>query len=155
MKTMLLRAGLVVVLMSWTSCGDFATNFSWPYLGPFDSMNIDREGGGDLGFVVLPSMIADMQYGEGFTVIVNHRNFKDTTYVVWITRNEVGAASSDAFMSALQGLWQITGNFKQSSLPTGSWVRVYMQNKDFKQEVTNVTLRDLLLRFEDTVRRKL
>jgi hypothetical protein len=154
MKAMTLPAVLPLVVLCWTSCSDFATGFGWPYLGPFDSMCIERQGGGDLGFVVLPAMMAEWQAGEVFTAIVSHRNFKDTTIVVAISRDEVGSASSDAFMSSLLGLRQITGDFKQSSLPTGTWVKVYLMNREFKQEVTNVDLRELLLKFEDCVRKK-
>jgi hypothetical protein len=154
MKAVMLPTVLALALLCWTSCNDLGTPFGWPYLGPFDSMCIDREGGGDLGFVVLPAMIADRQAGEVFTAIVSHRNFKDTTIVIAISRDEVGGASSDAFMSSLLGLRLITGDFKQSSLPTGTWVKVYLMNGEFKQEVTNVDLRELLLKFEDCVRKK-
>jgi hypothetical protein len=149
------KATIVLALMVWTSCGDLSTGFTWPCFGPFDSMSINRQGGGDLGFTVLPLMIADRQDGPVFTALVSHRNFKDTTIAISITPNEIGAASSEAFMSTLQGFRQINGDFKQSSLPTGTWVHVYMLSDESKHEVTNTDLRNLLLKFEDAVRKRL
>jgi hypothetical protein len=75
--------------------------------------------------------------------------------VISLVNNTAIAASVDALTRALGGEYQIKGDFKQSLLPTGTWVRVYMMQRKSKEEVTNVELRNRLLAFEEIVRSRL
>ncbi len=149
MKKIMRYFSVILVLLAWTnflSCGDQLTGPS----GPYDYMSLERGGAGDLAFTVTPTIVPGT-----FQVSVTHREFRDTSIVISIMSNTAIAASVDALTRALGGEYQIKGDFKQSSLPTGTWVRVYLVRSSGKDEVTNVDLRNRLLSFEEIVRSRL
>jgi hypothetical protein len=118
--------------------------------GPYDYMFVERVGAGDLGFNVFPKSSAD-----SFQVEVTHREFHDTTIAMILVKNDTNSTSFEALIRALQGDEQISGDFRQSTLPTGTWVTVFMIKGPNRFEVTDVGLRNLLLPFEQMVRGKL
>jgi hypothetical protein len=141
------RAALVLAAtIAFVSCGDQLTGPS----GPYYAMSLERKGAGDLAFTVAPTVVAGV-----LSVSVTHREFRDTSIVLSLVNSTAIAASVDALTRALGGEYQIKGDFKQSSLPTGTWVRVYLVQGAGKEEVTNVELRESLLSFEGIVRSRL
>ena len=118
--------------------------------GPYDSMFLERTGAMDLGFNVSPSASVDT-----FQINVTHREFRDTTIQMILVRNDTSTRAFDALTTALKGQAQIYGNYKESMLPQGTWVKVFMIKDVRRQEVTNVELRNLLLPFEQMVRSSL
>ena len=50
---------------------------------------------------------------------------------------------------------QINGDFKQSTLPSGTWASIYLVTDEKETEVTNTELRNLLLKFEQIIRDKI
>ncbi len=128
------------------SCRDFGPEPA----GPYDYTFIDRNGAGDLGFNLFPTSSAD-----SIQVVVIHQQFRDTTSEMVLLRTDSTAKSFNALLSALRGDITITGDFRQSTLPTGTWVRVYMIKGQAKFEVTNADLRNTLLVFEQIVRSNL
>lgn len=149
MKSIRPYFSVFAVLFSLTmcmSCGDQSTGPN----GPYDFMSFERLGGGDLAFTVTPTFDPGI-----FAVAVTHREFRDTMITISLLKNSAIAASVEALTRALGGEYQIEGDFKQSSLPTGTWVRVYLVQGESKVEVTNVELRENLLSFEGIVRSRL
>ncbi len=149
MKNIMCTSGatlVCIVVIAFASCGDQSTEPS----GPYDCMSLERSGGGALAFTVTPTIVSGT-----FQVSVTHRDFRDTSIVISLVNNTAIAASVDALTRALGGEYQIKGDFKQSLLPTGTWVRVYMMQRKSKEEVTNVELRNRLLAFEEIVRSRL
>ncbi len=143
-------AGIFLAMLAWTSCKDLSTDAIGGNAGSYDAMVIERQGGGDLGFTVLPNANS-----SSYTAVIQHREFKDTLILISIAADEIDASSFGALTNALAGKYEIAGDFKQTTLPAGSWVRVYLVHEGNKEEVTNIQLRDLLLKFEETVREKL
>ncbi len=137
---------VLVILVLALSCHDFATGPT----GPYDSMVLERTGAGDLAFNVIPLSPMD-----SFHVQVTHLEFRDTTVILTLVRSEANALALDALSGALSGTMTITGDFQQSRLPAGTWVKVYMSKGQGKFEVTNVDLRNKLLPFEQLVRYQL
>ncbi len=137
---------LLFALTLLASCGDQSTGPG----GPYDCMSFERSGAGDLAFTVTPTFVPGT-----LEVSVTHKDFRDTLIVISLVKSTAGAPSVDALTRALGGEFQIKGDFKQSSLPTGTWVRVYLVRSNGKDEVTNVDLRNHLLDFEEIVRSRL
>jgi len=149
MKSIVWCFGVILILPALTmfmSCGDLSTGPS----GPYDFMSLERKGGGDLAFTVTPTIDPGT-----LEVSVTHKDFRDTSIVLSLLKNSAIAASVDALTRALGGEYQIKGDFKQSTLPTGTWVMVYLVRSSGKNEVTNVDLRNKLLAFEGIVRSRL
>jgi hypothetical protein len=46
---------------------------------------------------------------------------------------------------------KLNGDYKESSLPTGTWAFIYLVNENKQTEVTNTALRTSLLEFERIV----
>jgi hypothetical protein len=134
------------VLLSFGSCEDLSTHPN----GPYDLMQFERGGGGNLEFIVSPSISID-----ALEIVVTRLEFRDTTIQMVVFKNATNATTFEALENGLSGLCQITGDFTPSRLPTGTWVRVYMVEDSRKEEVTNIELRNSLLNFEQIVRDKL
>lgn len=149
MKSFRLNFSVFALLFSFTMCTSCGNESTGPS-GPYDCMFLERNGGGDLAFTVTPTMNPGT-----FEVAVTHREFRDTSIVMSLVKNETISASIDALTKALGGEYEIKGDFKQSSLPTGTWVRVYLVRSSGKDEVTNVELRNTLLAFEGIIRSRL
>jgi hypothetical protein len=113
-------------------------------------MLFERIGGGSLKFNVSPLTSLD-----ALEIGVSYLEFRDTTIQMVVFRNAMNATTFEALMKVLSGQHQITGDFKQSPLDTGTWVRVYMVKGSQNEEVTNTELRNSLLNFEQIVRDKL
>jgi hypothetical protein len=58
-------------------------------------------------------------------------------------------------MQTLQGKTQIVGDFKQSTLPTGTWSFLYVVKGSEQIEITNTDLRNVLSNFENIVNAKM
>ena len=134
------------VLFSFGSCEDLSILPN----GPYDFMLFERSGGGNLEFNVSPSPNV-----YAFEIDVIRFEFRDTTIQMQVSENASNATTFEALKSALNGQYNITGDFTQSRLPTGTWVRVYMVKGSRKEEVTNIGLRNSLVTFEQIVRDKL
>ena len=119
-------------------------------IGLYDYMFLERTGAMDLGFNVSRSASVDT-----FQISVTHREFRDTSIQMVLVRNDTSTRAFDALTAALNGQAQIIGTYRESMLPEGTWVKVYMIKGLRRQEVTNVELRNLLLQFEQMVRSNL
>ena len=130
------------------SCKDKSTQ-PGPTVG-YDQMLFNREGGGNLKFTVSPTPSADT-----FRIMVTQRDYRDTTIQLNISRFTTCAGTCDTLIMTLNQQIQIAGDFKQSTLPTGTWAYIYVCRGSDKTEVTNTNLRNSLLSFENLVRTKL
>jgi hypothetical protein len=109
-------------------------------------MLFDREGGGNLIFTITPTLSIDTLLFE-----ITKKEFRDTSIqgVIWSNRTTKGVF--DTLSRALNGKYQITGNYAPDPLPTGTWAFVYMVDSSGKTEVTNITLRNTLIKIESLV----
>jgi len=112
----------------------------------YDKMLFIRNGGGDKVFNVIPTTTAD-----AFQVNVSRLDFQDTTITMTLSRDSTNAIVFDALTKSLCGLKRLTGDFQQSTLPTGSWAYIYIVKGNTKTEITNTQLRDTLMAFENIV----
>ena len=82
-------------------------------------------------------------------------NFRDTTITMTLSRDSTNSLAFDVLTQTLKGQNQLTGDFKQPTIPTGTWAYLYMINGDIKTEITNTQLRNTLMDFERMVVNKL
>jgi hypothetical protein len=114
--------------------------------GYFDSMHFVRTGGGQIDFTLYPTDNSDT-----LEVMVSEYDYKDTTVLLIIANTIDYSSLFTTLHDAMNNKTQINGNFKQSSLPTGTWAYIYFVSKDGETEVTNTDLRNKLLEFEKIV----
>ena len=111
--------------------------------GFYDSMHFVRQGGGQIDFIVQTTDNSDK-----VKVIVSKYNFRDTTIQIIIDNNADNATAFSSFHNAINKQAQINGDFKQSTLVTGTWSYIYFVSSGKETEVTNTDLRNSLLKFE-------
>jgi hypothetical protein len=128
------------------SCADHSTNSSPIY----ESLLFVREGAGSKVFNVYPASIP-----QTFLVNVTRYEFRDTSVQMLLVKDNTYAPCFDALMQTLQGQTQIVGDFKQSTLPTGTWSYLYVVKGSEQIEITNTDLRNVLSNFENIVRAKM
>jgi hypothetical protein len=116
----------------------------------YDNMLFVRNGGGDKAFDVFPTTTPDT-----FRIIINHLNFRDTTITMTLSRDSTNSLAFDVLTQTLTGQNKLTGDFKQPTIPTGTWAYLYMIKGDIKTEITNTQLRNTLMDFERMVVNKL
>lgn len=136
------------------SCQDLSTQPSDRY----DFMLFERIGAGSLKFNVYPltSVYAvPLISVNAIEILVTRHQFRDTTIQMVVFGGASNAATFEALKKALSGQIQITGDFKESPLPVGTWVRIYMVKGSQDEVVTNTDLRNRLMSFEQIVRGKL
>jgi hypothetical protein len=109
----------------------------------YHSMHFVRQGGGQINFEVYETDNPDK-----VKVIVSAYGFRDTTAQMIIDNNADNASAFLSFHQAINNQTQITGNYKQSTLPTGTWSYIYFVSSNAETEVTNTDLRNSLLKFE-------
>jgi hypothetical protein len=113
-------------------------------------MLFQRSGGGDLTFSAYPTSSVDT-----FNILIARKDFRDTTINLSITKGITCASVFDTLTQALNHRIELTGSFKQDTIPTGTWAHIYFVAGAEKAEVTNIELRNTLLKFEQMVRAKL
>ncbi len=117
-----------------------------PLPGAFESMLFVRKGGGDKAFIVQQTHAPD-----SVLIAVSEYDFHDTIVQFFSRRDANTDDAFNALDSALDGRIDITGDFKQSQLPTGTWAYFYMIQDSARYEVTNAALRNRLFPFEKIV----
>jgi hypothetical protein len=112
----------------------------------FDHLLISREGGGDKSFTVLP-----LQSPKVVLISVTRYQFRDTLASFQCTSDGNSEGAFTSLDDAIHGRVTISGDFHQSTLPTGTWVFLYMVRDGDRSEITNADLRNQLLGFEVVV----
>ena len=118
--------------------------------GFYDSLHFVRKGGGEIDFSMYPN--------ESFyqiNTLVSKFNFRDTTIQTTIFLDDGNMLLFSELKQAMNDQLQINGDFKQSSLDTGTWAYIYMVHDSKETEVTNTDLRNMLLTLEKIVREKI
>jgi hypothetical protein len=118
--------------------------------GFYNSMHFVREGGGQIEFIIYPT-----DNFNKLNAVVTKYNFKDTTIQITIDVNSDNSSVLSSLNKAMNNQIQINGDFKQSTLPSGSWASIYLVTDKKETEVTNTGLRNLLLNFEQIIRDKI
>jgi hypothetical protein len=118
--------------------------------GYYDSMHLKRDGGGQIDFKLYLTDNADR-----LKVIIDKYNFRDTTIQIYVDKNSDNASLFLLLHKAMNNQAQINGNFKQPTLPTGTWCYIYLVANNKETEVSNTDLRNTLLNFEQLVETKL
>ncbi len=133
----------------FTTCKDISTQPD-QISTYFDRMLFQRSGGGDLIFSAYPTSSVDT-----FKILVTRKDFRDTTINIIVTKGITTISVFDTLTQALSHRIELTGSFKQDTIPTGTWALIYFVAGDEKTEVTNIDLRITLLKVEQMVRAKL
>jgi hypothetical protein len=128
------------------SCSDNSIQPSFVY----DNLLFVREGGGSKVFSVYPTSSIDT-----FHITVTQYEFRDTTVQLFLAKDNTNSTTFDALTKTLYGQTQIVGDFKQSTLPTGTWSFLYLVKGSEQKEITNTSLRDVLSGFENIVNSKI
>jgi len=118
--------------------------------GFYDSMNFVREGGGEIEFNLYTT-----GNSNELNAVVTKYAFRDTTIQITIDANSANSSAFSALNKAMNNQIQLNGDYKQSTLPTGTWAYIYLVNENKQTEVTNTGLRNSLLEFEKLVRDKI
>jgi hypothetical protein len=115
--------------------------------GNYDYMHFVRQGGGQIDFNLFSTENIDQ-----IKVILSKYNYRDTTIQFTINKNSENETFFSTFQDAIKGKIQIKGDFQQSTLVTGTWVYIYFVSDNKETEVTNIELRNTLLKVEQIVR---
>jgi hypothetical protein len=144
MKTRSITFLLLIMILA--GCKNDADSIT----GTYSSMRFVRQGGGAMDFKVSPTTNPNQ-----LQAIVSRYNYRDTTINVLIDSNADTSPCFIALAKALNNGTDISGNFQQPTLPTGTWAFVYLCSNGKDAEVTNAELRTTLLQFEQLVRNKI
>ena len=109
-----------------------------------------REGGGEIEFNLYTTDTSDE-----LKAVVTKYVYRDTTIQIIIDANSDNASAFSSLKKAMNNQIQLNGDYKESSLPTGTWAFIYLVNENTQTEVTNTGLRSSLLEFESLVRNKI
>ena len=126
-----------------SSCDQGSTG---PGIGYFDYFLFVRQGGGDKSFTV-----QSMPTGGLVEICASRYQFRDTLVQFQCGPDPSSRDAFSALNDALHGRVIITGDFHQSSLPTGTWAFLYLIRDGERYEITNTELRNKLLGFETLV----
>lgn len=137
---------LLLLILILAGCKNDANGIT----GTYSSMHFVRQGGGDINFKLSPTPNSDQ-----LLAVVSRYNFRDTTINVFVNSNADISSGFIAFRMALKNEITISGDFQQSTAPTGSWTHLYMSNNGSDTEITNTALRNTLIQFEQQVRNKI
>jgi hypothetical protein len=118
--------------------------------GFYDSMHFVRQGGGQIDFNLYPTDNSNI-----VNVDVTKYSFRDTTLQIVIDNINDHASAFSSLNKAMNNQIQINGDFRQSTLATGTWAYIYLIENGKETEVTNTELRNSLLNFEQLVKDKL
>jgi hypothetical protein len=113
----------------------------------YNYMRFKRDGGGHIEFKIYQT-----SNPEKLKVVVNKYNFRDTTIQFEISKDSALSKAVTAFQNALNNNVSITGDFKQPTLPTGTWSYMYLGNNSIENEITNSNLRNSLEPLENQIR---
>jgi hypothetical protein len=133
----------LVLLVANISCDQGSTG---PGSRSFDYLLLIREGGGDKSFTVQPLLSFKL-----VDICVTRYQFRNTLVSFQCNADESSASAFSSLDDAVHGRVIITGDFHQSTLPTGTWAFLYMVRDSLRFEITNTELRNQLLGFETLV----
>jgi hypothetical protein len=117
----------------------------------YSKLEFKRLGGGNKEFFISSSDFQNL-----IQINFTKYNFKDTTFVVLLNTADIEINIFSTIKQLFNNKINIDGEFKQPTLPTGTWAYFYMIDKNSsRKEITNIELRDLLLLIENAVEKKL
>jgi hypothetical protein len=114
--------------------------------GFYDSMHFVREGGGQIEFT-----LSVTDNSNELKAVVTRYVYRDTTIQVLIDVNNDNSSAFSLLNKAMNNQIQLNGDYKESTLPSGTWAFIYLVNENKQTEVTNTALRTSLLEFERIV----
>ena len=116
----------------------------------YESMRLIRYGGGANEFKLYPTENPDILQAD----VIKHHS-PDSIIHVSINKNPENMSIFSSYFIAMKNETELSGDFKQSTLYTGTWVYIYLIKDSVETEVSNISLRDSLLKFERLVKDKL
>jgi hypothetical protein len=114
--------------------------------GFYNSMHFVREGGGQIEFTLFAT-----DNSNELKAVVTRYLYRDTTFQVLIEVNNENSSAFSSLNKAMNNQIKLNGDYKESSLPTGTWAFIYLVNDNKQTKVTNTALRTSLLEFEGIV----
>ena len=112
----------------------------------YDHVLFVRQGGGDKMFTIEPVQPPDI-----ISIAVSRYQFRDTLVQFHCSRDGSTSDLFDALFQTLNGGIEIKGDFRQPTVPTGTWAFLYVVRNGEQLEITNTDLRNRLLPFERLV----
>ena len=113
-----------------------------------ESIRFERVGGGDeIEFYLYPTENSDK-----IEVMVYRYHGQVSTNQFFIDKSIDNSSVFSSFHDAINSRAQINGSFKQTSVPTGTWLFIYVISNSKETEITNTELRNSLLKFERIVK---
>ncbi len=117
----------------------------------YAKLEFQRQGGGNKEFFILKQ-----NFANEIKVNVTKYNFKDTTFTVILTRDEVAQDIITSLTQLFEGEFKIEGDFRQPTLPTGTWAYIYViDSNSVSNEITNTQLRNIILKLEPILTNKI
>jgi len=144
MKTTTFYIFTLILLL--TSCEKNSDESIQTVKGFYDYMHVERNGGGQIYFNLYAT-----ENSNKIKAVVSKYDFRDTTIVIIIDKNEDNTIYLNDFTKAMNNEVQLIGDFTQSTLPTGTWVNYTFVTNNKQIEVTNSDLRNSLLKIEQIV----
>lgn len=138
---------LTLLVMLFATIASGCSNHQEKVTGGYDSMHFVRQGGGQIDFSVFPT-----DHPNEVRVVVASYNFRDTTLQFTLNTSAEYATTFIDFHKALDNQHPISGDATQPTLPTGTWAHIYLVADSAETEVTHITLRNSLLKFEPLTR---
>jgi hypothetical protein len=134
---------LLMVLSVIFSC--YCDKGTDPMSLSYSKILLERKGGGDKAFYVTTNE------GHEIFISVVRYNFSDTNFTTSFFVEDDGRLSN-LIADVINGKAAITGDFRQPTSATGTWVSLYaVSDGDKRYEITNTTVREELLRLESLV----
>ena len=118
--------------------------------GFYDSLHFVREGGGQIEFTISSTDNPDM-----FDAVVTRFGARDSTIHIIIDIDNDNRSTLSILDQAMNNQIQINGDFKQSTLLSGTWAFIYLVTDKKETEVTNTDLRNSILQLEQLIRDKI
>jgi hypothetical protein len=143
-----MKAAPLIILFSFFICAgcDKETYNLTVY---YDSMYLKRRGGGAFEFNLYPTKNPEILRAD----VIRNKPI-DTIIPVTINRSAETRSIFSSYFKAMKNEIELTGDYKPSTLFSGTFVNIYIIKDSVKTEVTNIALRDSLLKFERLVREK-
>jgi hypothetical protein len=141
---------ILALFIAFTCCENNSEESDKIIKGYYDFMRFERVGGGQIDF-----NLYETEDSTKLLAIVSTYGSRDTTIKVVIDKDLENTAYFSTFDKALNNQMQIDGDYVETSLPTGTWVRISFYRNDNQVYVTNTSLRDSLLKFEIFVRNRI
>ena len=137
---------ILTLLLVLTSCEKSLDESIKTINGFYDYMHYEVNGGGQIYFDLYAT-----DNPNKLKAVVSKYNFRDTTIQLVINKTSDNVEIFSNFNKALNNEIQLSGDFTQPTAPTGIWVDIYFRKNNDSVKLTNVNLRNTLVKVQALV----